>query len=89
MPPSEKEAPLTIRVRDAWMKANLQRTNAKKETQTPSTKLYNPIPPRLSMNVTPRSKRDLVVVSDDDEHQPPRKRQVPDTPASQESSTQQ
>lgn len=77
-------------------------TSTKKETKTPSTKKSSdpvqrpgpvlppgPVRHTVSMNKTPGSnKREPVVLSSDEENQPPLKRQFPNTPASSGSHSQ-
>jgi hypothetical protein len=92
---------VTIRSREAALNARdaityQYATSTKKETKTPSAKKFpGPVlPPRpvrhtVSMNKTPRSnKHEPVVLSSDEEHQPPLKRRFPNTPASSGSHSQ-
>lgn len=85
-----------IRPREAALNArnaitNQYATSTKRETKTPSTKTFGvDVRPPLPLRKAPRSaKRNFIVVSSDDENEPPRKRQIPNTPAFQDNAPQQ
>ena len=89
------ESPKMIRPRDAALNArdaitNQYATSTEKETKTPSTKKFSVDVRPLPLRKAPRSaKRNLIVVSSDDENQHPRKRQIANTPAFQDNAPQQ